>query len=61
MDFFSKTYKTEKVKKHHQFLHIQNSLGTNFQLIKVAILNFWTKSTQRRYYNTISLSRHEQV
>ena len=32
-----------------QILNIRNSLGTKFQL-KLIILNFWTKVTQKRYF-----------
>ena len=37
---------------HHRILHIRNSLGTQFQL-KLKILNFWTKLTQKRYFQSI--------
>ena len=33
----------KKSKQHHPILHVQNSLGTKFQ-VKVTILNFWTKN-----------------
>ena len=34
MDFLEKTWKKglKQKKEHHQILHIQNSLGTKFQL-----------------------------
>ena len=34
---------------HHGILHIWISLGTKFQL-KQLILSFWTKFTQKRYF-----------
>ena len=52
MDFSGKTCKnrsrTEKSEYHHRILHVRNSLGTRFQL-KLTILNFWTKLTQKGY------------
>ena len=38
-----------KSKHHHGILHIWISLGTKFQL-KLIILSFWTKFTQKRYF-----------
>ena len=38
-----------KSEQNHQILHIQNSLGTKFQ-VKLTILNFWIKLTQKRYF-----------
>ena len=38
-----------KSEQNHQILHIQNSLGTKFQ-VKVTIMNFWIKLTQKRYF-----------
>ena len=50
MNFLDKTCKikskTEKSEHHHRILHIENSLGTKFQL-KLTILNFWTKLTEK--------------
>ena len=37
--------------KNNQILYIQNSLGTKFQL-KLTILNFWTKLTQKGYFHS---------
>ena len=36
---------------HYRVLPIQNSLGTKFHL-KLAILIFWTKLTQKRYFQS---------
>ena len=52
MGFFHRTYKKGlKQKKEHprRILHIQNSLDTKCQL-KLTILNFWTKLTQKEYF-----------
>ena len=38
-----------KSEHHHGILHIWISLGTKFQL-KLIILSFWTKFTQKRYF-----------
>ena len=38
-----------KSEYHHGILHIWISLGTKFQL-KLIILSFWTKFTQKRYF-----------
>ena len=38
-----------KSEYHHGILHIWICLGTKFQL-KLIILSFWTKSTQKRYF-----------
>ena len=38
-----------KSEHYHQILHIRNSLGTILQL-KLTILNFWTKLTQKGYF-----------
>ena len=44
-----KRSKTKKKEHHHRISHIQNSLGTKFQL-KLTILDFWTKLSQKRYF-----------
>ena len=44
--FPAKNWKREH---HHWIPHIQISLGTKFQL-KLIILSFWTKFTQKRYF-----------
>ena len=46
-----KLFPVEKRKNehHHGILHIWISLGTKFQL-KLIILSFWTKFTQKRYF-----------
>ena len=41
--------KNRKSEHHHGILHIWISLGTKFQL-KLIILSFWTKFTQKRYF-----------
>ena len=41
--------KNRKNEHHHGILHIWISLGTKFQL-KLIILSFWTKFTQKRYF-----------
>ena len=46
-----KRSKIEKSEHHHRILNIQNSLGTKFQL-KLTILNFWTKLTQKGYFQS---------
>ena len=46
MLFSSNTGKSEH---QHGILHISISLGTKFQL-KLIILSFWTKLTQKRYF-----------
>ena len=38
-----------KNEHHHKILHIFISLGTKFQL-KLIILSFWIKFTQKRYF-----------
>ena len=43
--------KTRKSKNRYWNLHIQISLGTNFQL-KLAILIFWTKFAQKPCYRS---------
>ena len=40
-----------KSEYHHGILHIWISLGTKFQL-KLIILSFWTKFTQKRYFQS---------
>ena len=40
-----------KSEYHHGILHIWICLGTKFQL-KLIILSFWTKSTQKRYFQS---------
>ena len=40
-----------KSEHHHGILHIWISLGTKFQL-KLIILSFWTKFTQKRYFKS---------
>ena len=40
-----------KSEHHHGILHIWISLGTKFQL-KLIILSFWTKFTQKRYFQS---------
>ena len=40
--------KNRKSEHHHGILHIWNSLGTKFQL-KLIILSFWTKFTQKTF------------
>ena len=40
-----------KSERHHQILHILNSLGTKFQL-KLETLYFLAKLTQKRYIPT---------
>ena len=52
IDFFNKTckkglYRTSE--HHHRILHIRNSLGNKFKL-KLTILSFWTKYTQKGYF-----------
>ena len=52
--FFRQTCKkrSKTEKEHHQrILHIQNSLGTKFQL-KLTILIFWTKFAQNGYFRS---------
>ena len=53
MDFLDKTWKKglKQKKEHHQILHIQNSLGTKFQL-KLKYQNFWTKLTENSYFQS---------
>ena len=41
----------EKSEHHHKMLHIQIALGTKFCL-KMTLLNFWTKSTQKGYFRS---------
>ena len=41
--------KNRKSKHHHEILHILITLGTKFQP-KLIILSFWTKFTQKRYF-----------
>ena len=48
--------KNGKCKHHHWIVHIQISLSKKFQL-KLAILMFWTKFAQKRYF----WSKTEQV
>ena len=43
--------KNRKSEHHHGILHIWISLGTKFQL-KLIILSFWTKFTQKRYFKS---------
>ena len=43
--------KNRKSEHHHGILHIWISLGTKFQL-KLIILSFWTKFTQKRYFQS---------
>ena len=39
-------------KEHlHRILHIRNNVGAKFQL-KLTILNFWTKLTQKEYFQS---------
>ena len=45
--------KIGKSKHHHLILHIQTSLGTEFQL-KLTILIFWTKFVQKEYFRSKS-------
>ena len=40
-----------KAEYHHWILHIQISLGTKFPL-KLTILNFWTKFTQKGHFQS---------
>ena len=54
VDFWDKTFKKglkQKKKNHHRILHIRNSLGAKFKL-KLAISNFWTKLTRKRYFQS---------
>ena len=44
--------------KNNQILYIQNSLGTKFQL-KLTILNFWTKLTQKGYFHSKKEEKNE--
>ena len=39
-------------------MHIRNSLATKYQL-KLKILNFWTKSTQKGYFRSKKSNRKE--
>ena len=43
--------KNRKSEHHHGILHIWISLGTKFQL-KLIILSFWTKFTQKMYFQS---------
>ena len=43
--------KNRKSKHHHQILHIRIGLPTKFQL-KLIILIFWTKFTQKEYFQS---------
>ena len=45
-----KMCKTEK-EHHHRNLYISNKLDTEFQL-KLTILTFWTKLTQKKYFQS---------
>ena len=47
MSFLEKLAK-KGLKNHYPILSIWNKLGTKFQL-KLTILNFWTKLTQKGY------------
>ena len=49
MDFLNKTEHCEQSEHYHQIRYIRNSLGTTFQL-KLSIVNFWTKLTQKVYF-----------
>ena len=51
MDFFDKTCKemSKTEENYRQILHIRNSLGIKFQ-VKLTILNYWTKLTQKGYF-----------
>ena len=40
-----------KSEHHHRILDIRNDLGTKF-LLKLTILNFWTKLIQKGYFQT---------
>ena len=43
--------KTEKVNTTSEYVHIQISIGTEFQL-KLIILIFWTKFVQKSYFQS---------
>ena len=47
----TKWSKAKKKENHHRVLQIRNSLGTKFQF-KLIILNFWTKLTQKGYFQS---------
>ena len=44
--------------ENNQISYIQNSLGTKFQL-KLTILNFWTKLTQKGYFHSKKEKKNE--
>ena len=54
-----KQKKKTKKKHHNQILHIQYRLGTKFQL-QLTVLNFWTKLTQSRSFQSKKINKKQQ-
>ena len=49
-----------KSERHHQILHIQNTLGTKFRL-KLTFLNFLIKLIQKRISDLKKNENHSQI
>ena len=49
-----------KSERHHQILHIQNTLGTKFQL-KLTFLDFLIKLIQKRISDLKKNENHSQI
>ena len=65
MQFLDKTCKMRsKTEHHHRILHIRNSHGAKFKL-KLTILSFWTKLTQKGTFLTTQKKKknenHHQI
>ena len=61
LDFLDKTCKKgpkQKIDHHNPILHIQNSFGIKFHH-KLEILNFWTKLTQKGYFQSKNEKKKE--
>ena len=60
MYFLDKIWRKRSKAEHHQrILHIRNSVGIKFHL-KVTILIFWTKLTQRGYLQSKKQNENHQ-
>ena len=62
-DFWTKLAKkvsNRKSEHHHEILHNQISLGTKFCL-KLTLLKFWTKLTQKGYFQSKKNENYHQI
>ena len=64
MNFSNKKFQKKGLKRkserHHQILHIQNTLGTKFRL-KLTFLNFLIKLIQKRISDLKKNENHSQI